>query len=100
MPEALQLGQGVPVGSVPDPARQRAQAHKVTPLPLLLLHGGHAKALHRGGQFTWRKQEQSAAGLTASWEGWKRLDHPLENMKAEACCGSRRFVVARVLKAG
>lgn len=61
VPEALQLGQGVLIGSVPDPARQRAQAHKVTPLLPLLLQRSHAKALHGGGQFTCRKQEQSCS---------------------------------------
>lgn len=77
MPDALQLGQGVLVGSVLDPARQGAQAHKVTPLPLLLLHGGHAKSLHCGGQFTWRKENRAAAGLYCQLGGVEEVGSPI-----------------------
>lgn len=99
LPEALQPGQGVLVRSVPQPARQRAQAHKVTALPLLLLQRGHAKALHRGGQVTWGKQEHCCSWAPLQPGGWERLDHPLENgWEQEVCscsCVKGRLVPAQ-----
>lgn len=58
LPGIPQLAQGVLVGSVAELGGQGPQAHKVTPLLPLLLHGRHLEAFHRGGQLSWREQEQ------------------------------------------